>query len=75
MRNEFVTSFWHRAYLSLPAEVRGQYLTQIKAAERWELALADVIELGSRAKNALLNLVIRLPRRPGRSEASSSSSG
>ena len=75
MRNEFVTSFWHRAYQSLPSGVRAQYLTQIKAAERWELALADAIELGSRAKNALTNLFSRLPRRPGGSEASSSSSG
>jgi hypothetical protein len=75
MRNEFVTSFWHRAYESLPAQVRAQYLTQIKAAERWELALGDAIELGSRAKNAIMNLFLRLPRRPSGSEASSSSSG
>ena len=54
--NEFVTTFWQRAYESLPAQVRAQYLTQIKAAERWELALADLIELGSRAKNAVLKL-------------------
>ena len=44
MRNEFVTTFWQRASESLPAEVRAQYLTQIKAAERWELALGDAIE-------------------------------
>ena len=56
MRNEFVTSFWHRAYQSLPAEVRAQYLTQIKAAERWELALGDAIEVGSRIKNAVVKL-------------------
>jgi hypothetical protein len=56
MRNEFVTSFWQRAYESLPAQVRGQYLTQIKAAERWELVLGDVIQLASRAKNAILRL-------------------
>ena len=56
MRNEFVTSFWQRAYESLPAQVRGQYLTQIKAAERWELVLGDVIQLVSRAKNAILRL-------------------
>ena len=29
MRNEFVTPFWQRAYESLPANVRDQYLTQI----------------------------------------------
>ena len=56
MRNEFVTVFWQRAYESLPAQVRGQYLTQIKAAERWELVLGDVIQLASRAKNAILRL-------------------
>ena len=56
MRNEFATSFWQRAYESLPAQVRGQYLTQIKAAERWELVLGDVIQLVSRAKNAILRL-------------------
>jgi hypothetical protein len=56
MRNEFVTSFWHRAYESLPSEVRGQYLTQIKAAERWELALGDAIEVVSRIKNAVVKL-------------------
>ena len=60
MRNvnnaEFVTPFWQRAYESLPAEVRAQYLTQIKAAERWELALGDVLQLWSRAKNAVARL-------------------
>ena len=54
MRNEFVTAFWQRAYESLPAHLRGQHLTQMKAAERWELALGDVIELWSRVKNAVL---------------------
>jgi hypothetical protein len=50
MRNEFVTKFWQRAYESLPAGVRGQYLMQMKAAERWELSLQAFIELASRAK-------------------------
>ena len=57
MRNEFVTKFWKRAYESLPAGTREQYLTQIQAAERWELALGDAIELWSRAKNAILRLL------------------
>ena len=57
MRNEFVTPFWQRAYESLPKEVRAQYFTQIQAAERWELALADVVEVLSRAKNAVLRLI------------------
>ena len=56
MYKEFVTPFWQRAYDSLPRQVRGQYLTQIKAAERWELALADLIEVWSRAKNATVKL-------------------
>jgi hypothetical protein len=59
MRNvnsEFVTPFWQRAYESLPAEVRAQYLTQIKAAERWELAVADALQLWSRVKNAVARL-------------------
>lgn len=53
MRNEFETKFWQRAYESLPAGVRGQYLTQMKAAERWELSIQAFIELASRAKNAV----------------------
>jgi hypothetical protein len=56
MRSEFVTPFWQRAYQSLPKEVRAQYFTQIQAAERWELAIGDVVELLSRAKNAVLRL-------------------
>ena len=56
MAKEFVTPFWQRAYDSLPAQVRGQYLTQIKAAEQWELALGDVIQLLSRAKTAIVKL-------------------
>lgn len=56
MYKEFVTPFWQRAYDSLPREVRGQYLTQIKAAERWELAIGDIIQVVSRAKNAIVKL-------------------
>ena len=52
MRKEFATPFWQRAYESLPKEVRAQYLTQIQAAERWELATAGVIETLSRACEA-----------------------
>jgi hypothetical protein len=53
MHKEFSTPFWQRAYDSLPAQVRGQYLTQIKAAEQWELALGDLIKVWSRAKDAV----------------------
>ena len=56
MRKEFVTPFWQRAYDSLPAQVRGQYLTQMKAAESWELSLGEAIELISRIKNAVVKL-------------------
>ena len=56
MRKEFVTSFWQRAYEKLPAGVRAQYLTQLKAAESWELAIADAIEVFARAKNAVSKL-------------------
>ena len=56
MRREFQTAFWQRAYDSLPAHVRGQYLTQIRAAEQWELALGDLIKTWSRAKNAIVKL-------------------
>jgi hypothetical protein len=56
MRNEFVTPFWQRAYDSLPAQVRGQYLTQMKAAEGWELALGEAIQVLARAKNAVVKL-------------------
>ena len=56
MRNEFRTKFWQRAYDSLPSGVRGQYLTQMKAAESWELSLQALIELGSRAKTAISKL-------------------
>jgi hypothetical protein len=56
MHKEFSTAFWQRAYDSLPAQVRGQYLTQIKAAEQWELTLGEVIQLWSRAKNAAVKL-------------------
>jgi hypothetical protein len=55
-RNDFVTPFWQRAYDSLPAQVRGQYLTQMKAAEGWELALNEIIQVLSRAKNAIVKL-------------------
>jgi hypothetical protein len=57
MRNDFVTKFWHDAYEKLPAHVRGQYLTQMKAAEGWELTLGELIKLWSRAKNAFLRAV------------------
>ena len=56
MRNEFATKFWQRAYESLPAGVRAQYLTQMKAAESWELSLQAIIEFVSRTKNSVSKL-------------------
>ena len=56
MRKEFVTSFWQHAYEKLPENVRGQYLTQMRAAEQWELSIGALIEFGSRLKNAVLKL-------------------
>ena len=64
MRKEFVTRFWQEAYDKLPAGVRAQYLTTMKAAERWELAIGDLIELGSRAKGAVAKL-FHTPRTKG----------
>lgn len=61
MRKDFVTAFWQHAYDKLPAHVRGQYLTQMKAAESWELALGDLIKVWSRARNAVLR-VVQAPR-------------
>ena len=56
MRKQFVTSFWQRAYEKMPEHVRGQYLTQMQSAERWELFVGDLIEFCSRAKNAAVKL-------------------
>ena len=60
------TAFWIKAANSLPANIRARYLRQFERAERWELAFDSFIELFS---------IQSLPRRPGRSETSSSSSG
>jgi hypothetical protein len=40
---EFATSFWSRASKSLPASVRERYKSQLKSAERFELALDRAI--------------------------------
>jgi hypothetical protein len=61
MRKEFSTSFWQGAYERLPAEVRSQYLGQMKAAESWELTIGGLIQLWSRAKNAV-SRVLQTPR-------------
>lgn len=56
MRKQFVTAFWKRAYEKLPENVRGQYLTQMQAAEQWELSIGALIEFALRAKNAAVKL-------------------
>lgn len=56
MRNELLTPFWRQAYESLPAHARERYLDEIAAAERWELAIGDAIEVVSRLKGALQGL-------------------
>ena len=61
MENRLSTAFWRKAASSLPAHVRERYMADFERAERWELALDAVIEFF-------------LHRRPGASEASSSSS-
>lgn len=51
MRNQTVTSFWQNAAKSLPGHVASRYTGYFEQAERWELALDGLIELGSRAKS------------------------
>jgi hypothetical protein len=56
MKNrEFKTKFWRDAAASLPA----RYLRDLQRAERWELALDEVIELVSRARIALFHTTRR----------------
>jgi hypothetical protein len=61
MRNELKTAFWKNALEQLPPEVRARHVHDIEAAERWELALTSLIELGSQVKNAL-GRVFQTPR-------------
>ena len=56
MRNQFVTKFWHEAHQSLPAELRPRYLSQMQAAERWELVIGRVVRTCSSAKNTIARL-------------------
>lgn len=62
MRNEFVTLFWRAAFRSLPLAVRERHLPQLKAAERWDLALDEAIEAFSRARKALARFLQVPPR-------------
>jgi hypothetical protein len=51
MRKQKVASFWQKAAKSLPAHVSARYEGYFEQAERWELALDGLIELGARAKS------------------------
>jgi hypothetical protein len=50
--NEFATPFWRSAFKSLPSGVRLRYRSQLKSAERLELALDRAIEFFSRHRSA-----------------------
>ena len=54
--NEFVTPFWKDALASLPEEIQYRYALQMRAAERWELAFGNLIELLSRASAGISRL-------------------
>lgn len=56
MRSQLVTPFWKNALQSLPVELRARYVSDMEAAERWELRIAALIEAGSRAKSALARM-------------------
>jgi hypothetical protein len=56
MRDEFKTSFWRRAFKSLPPIAQRRYRSQLKSAERWELALDRAIDIASRGKSLLARL-------------------
>ena len=45
--DEFATPFWRRASKSLPAGVRQRYRSQLKSAERLDLALDRLLEFFS----------------------------
>jgi len=45
--DEFATPFWRRASKSLTPYARQRYRSQLKSAERFELALDRVIEFFS----------------------------
>jgi hypothetical protein len=63
MRNEFATPFWNAAFKSLPPGERQRYRSQLRSAERWDLAIGDLIEILSRGKKILARLLQTAPRR------------
>ena len=63
MRNQFATPFWQAAFKSLPPAERQRYRSQLRSAERWDLAIGDLIETLSRGKKLVARLVQTAPRR------------
>jgi len=63
MRDELLTPFWRAAFESLPPAVRQRHLLQLKAAERFELALDRAIRIFWRAGKSLGRLLQTPPRR------------
>lgn len=53
MRNEPLTPFWRKAYRSLPEPVRQRYQGEFIIAERMELAIAGLVQLWTRARDAV----------------------
>ena len=49
---KFKTKFWRDAAARLPAEVRERHVADLQRAERWELALDQLIETLARVKAA-----------------------
>ena len=63
MRNQFATPFWNAAFNSLPPAERQRYRSQLRTAERWDLAIGDVIDVFSRGRKLLARLLQTAPRR------------
>ena len=63
MRNSFATPFWQAAFKSLPPAERQRYRSQLRTAERWDLAIDDLIGIFSRGKKLLARLLQTAPRR------------
>ena len=49
---KFKTKFWRDVAARLPAEVRERHAADLQRAERWELALDQLIEAFARVKAA-----------------------
>jgi hypothetical protein len=62
MRDGFVTPFWRAMFKSLPPAVQRRYLSQLQAAERWDLALDRAVGILSRAAKSLARLLQTPPR-------------